>query len=98
MQDRRIHPRIPFATQVWVQHQWVGQSRFATADISDGGLFLEIPEHPFKGGEIIEVQACDMEDAPALAARVVRITEQGVGIAFLPEADDDASTAKVSGA
>ena len=82
MQERRNHPRIPFSTQVWVQHQWVGQTRYATTDISDGGLFLEMPGHPFKGGETISVQVADFEDAPLLNAVVVRVTEQGVGISF----------------
>ena len=85
MEERRNHPRLAFATQVWVEHEWIGRGQFATTDISDSGSFLEMADHPFKGGEKIILQVCDVEDAPLLAAIVVRITDQGVGIAFADE-------------
>ncbi len=58
-------------------------------DFSERGLFINhkegVPTPPV--GSVIEVQSLAFgETAPVLKARVVRVTEQGMGVVFIDDA------------
>lgn len=68
-------------------HPVVGGLLVYMSDISDGGLFIldggnELPDP----GEIIKIQIQDVPvEAPVLTAKVVRKTNEGIGVMFLDE-------------
>jgi hypothetical protein len=64
----------------------VGEYDVELRDLSDGGLFLFTANHDrFPIGEVVQIQSLDIEDAPVLAARVMRHEPDGIGLMFLEE-------------
>lgn len=83
MSERRQYPRMPLTAPVRICYGERVWPSCTTVDMSEGGLFVEIPGHGFQGGEIITIQVCNLEDAPLVVAEVTRTTPEGVGVAFL---------------
>jgi len=64
-------------------HPAVGEFDVEMRDMSDGGLFLLTTRHDdFPIGEVVQIQALDIEDAPVLTARVMRHEATGIGLMF----------------
>lgn len=89
MNDQRKYLRTPLNAKISIMHESLGTIELTTADISDGGLFVQTAGRPrFVAGDKVTVQVCGMEDAPIIRAVVVRLTTNGAGLRFLddPEA------------
>jgi hypothetical protein len=72
-----------------VIHPNVGSLIVFIADISDGGLFILHGGHTLPDvGEHINVQIQDVPvEAPMLTAKIVRKTNEGIGVMFVDDAD-----------
>lgn len=65
-------------------HPAVGELRVNMRDMSDGGVFLYTGDRTdLAVGDTVRIQALDIEDAPILAARIVRREADGVGLMFI---------------
>ena len=83
MRERRQHIRTAFRAHVKLMHPGVGEFDVEMRDMSDGGLFLLTTRHDdFPIGELVRIQALDLEDAPVLTARVMRHEATGIGLMF----------------
>lgn len=83
--DRRQHTRTAMTARVRVVHDGCGEFVFSTSDISDGGLFIVMEDDTFKPqlGDKVTVQVQGLPvPAPILDMRVVRRTEDGLGLQF----------------
>ncbi|MDR9425765.1 MAG: PilZ domain-containing protein [Marinobacter sp.] len=83
--DRRQHVRTAMAARVKIIHESLGEFVFSTSDISDGGLFIAMEDDAFKPelGDRVTVQVQGLPvPAPVLEMRVVRRTEDGLGLEF----------------
>jgi hypothetical protein len=86
MRERRKHVRIAFRAHVKLMHPVVGEQDVEMRDMSDGGVFLLTTNRDdFPIGELVRVQALDIEDAPILSARVVRHEPTGIALVFIEE-------------
>lgn len=86
MRERRKHLRTEFPAHVKLMHPVVGEHDVVLRDMSDGGVFLLTDSHAgFPIGEVLQIQATDIEDAPILTARVVRHEPTGIGLMFVEE-------------
>ncbi len=86
--EKREHERTPLHAKVQVTHESFGTVVARLENISHGGLFIIYCEgQAFPAIEtIMQVQAMDMAvEAPILKVKIVRETDQGVGVQFLPE-------------
>lgn len=90
MRENRRHERYPINVEVEVALPGFlrkQRRRFQTRDMSDGGVFLVSDGKPFPPvGSVIEVQVAapvDGEPPPVVRARVVRVSREGMAIAFL---------------
>jgi hypothetical protein len=87
--DRRSHLRIEVPMPVLLTHHALGTSELTTVDICDNGVFLkaEAEQCPPVGDEVtLQLKSGilgDTEEPPLVRARVVRITENGMGIQFI---------------
>lgn len=82
MIEKRQHPRLPLSMQVKIEHPEAGSRIATTENISDGGLFVKLADPQFLIEDKISVQACDMEDAPVVQGRIIRVEQEGIGVAF----------------
>lgn len=83
--DRRQHIRTAMTARVKIIHEHFGEFVFSTSDISDGGLFVAMEDDTFKPqlGDRVTVQVQGLPvPAPILDMRVVRFTEDGLGLEF----------------
>jgi c-di-GMP-binding flagellar brake protein YcgR len=86
MHERRRHVRIAFGAHIKLMHPVVGELDVEMRDMSDGGVFLLTANRDdFPIGELVQIQALDIEDAPILSARVVRHEPTGIGLMFIEE-------------
>ncbi|MDD3519244.1 MAG: PilZ domain-containing protein [Chromatiales bacterium] len=87
--ERRRHVRVP--VEIHVECYCDGQHArvLRTLDLSESGVFLVVDPitMPGIGGEV-ELQVVGTlgggETPPRVRARVVRVTDEGVGLEFLP--------------
>lgn len=87
---KRVHVRTKLRARILLMTSEQGQMEAYTADISDGGLFVQLEgaEAP-EVGSIVKVQVQDMPvEAPVLRAEVVRLTPEGVGLMFVEDAEE----------
>ena len=83
MSEKREFVRTPFDARVMVHHQIHGMAIFRTADISDGGLFLQTGPFELLKGDAIKVQIQDVPiEAPVVQMTVVRLDAGGYGVRF----------------
>lgn len=86
-QEKRQHVRLAVPMPVKITHAALGTIELVTADLSDGGVFLKAEPHqcPPLGDELTlqVVGTLGGEAPPLVAARVIRITDEGMGLEFL---------------
>jgi hypothetical protein len=86
MNEKRRHIRTAFRAHVKLMHPGIGEYDVEMRDMSDGGVFLLTENRDrFPIGELLQIQALDIEDAPVLTARVVRHEPTGIGLMFVEE-------------
>lgn len=87
----RQHERIKMRARLKMVHPAVGDLLVYTSDLSDGGLFIEYAGNPLpEVGELVRIQLQDVPvEAPVLTAKIVRKTEDGVGVMFVGEDQKD---------
>lgn len=86
MDEKRKHIRTAFSANVKFMHASVGELDLKMRDMSDGGVFLfstDLADLPL--GEVVQIQALDIEDAPLLNAIIVRRETDGIGLQFVEE-------------
>lgn len=87
--ERRQHVRIEVPMPVLLTHPALGTNELITVDICDNGIFLkaEPSQCPAVGDEVtLQLKSGvlgDGEEPPQVRARVVRVTEDGMGIQFI---------------
>jgi hypothetical protein len=86
--DQRRHERYPIDVEVEITEPAIGRVVVVTRDMSDGGVFLRLaPDQarPALGAEITLRlnHSLDGEEPPLVRGRVVRATDDGIGVAFL---------------
>lgn len=83
MAEKRKHVRTEFSGRVKVMHAQLGSVEVELRDLSNGGAFLFTGDQfGLPVGEVVRLQAQDLEDAPVLSARIVRIEEKGIALVF----------------
>lgn len=83
MVEKRKHVRTEFSGRVKVMHSQLGSVEVELRDISNGGAFLYTGDQfGLPVGETVRVQAQDLEDAPVLSARIVRVESRGIALMF----------------
>jgi hypothetical protein len=83
--NKRRHARIKHRASIKVLTHPEKSHVLEMKDFSDSGLYLQCPENLVEIGDSVEVQTLEMEDAPVLAAKVIRIIK---GKGFAVEFDD----------
>lgn len=87
--EKRQYVRIEVPMPVEVTHPELGTFELVTADLCEGGVFLKArPEQCPAVGERITIKVKGgvlggTDEPPTVEARVVRVTEKGMGVAFL---------------
>ena len=98
MHELRRHRRMKIPLQVEIRHPTIGTLQVEAHDISDGGVFLLMDEcFQIELGESVTVRALGLgadenEAGPTLTMQVVRLNNQGMGLAF--EKNNDSLKAK----
>jgi len=83
MVEKRKYVRTEFSGPVKVMHPQLGSMEAELRDISNGGIFLFTGDQlGLPVGEVVRVQAQDLEDAPVLNARIVRVEAKGIALMF----------------
>lgn len=86
--NKRRSPRLPIQLEVEFNHDETGLVNLVTKDISDTGVFiiLKLDKQP-PLGTIAKVKLKndfeDGEEAPILLMKLVRKTENGIGLEFI---------------
>lgn len=90
MSEKRRSQRVAMCVSVEVTTPEGDIQVLSTRDLSDGGLFLEgIDTHALGLGEELTLKvsvALQGDAAPIVKARVVRETDDGVGVCFIAPA------------
>lgn len=86
--EKRRHPRIRLPLLVELQHPAFGRRRCTARDISEGGLYVEIAEHPIRAGAklkltLLNPNQVDHQPTPTVDMTVTRVEEDGIGLEFL---------------
>jgi hypothetical protein len=86
--EQRRHERYPIDVEVEITEPAIGRVVVVTRDMSDGGVFLRVAPgqgRPALGSEITlrVTQTLGGEEPPLVRGRVVRATDDGIGVAFL---------------
>lgn len=84
----RRSPRIPMQLEVELLHDVTGEMVLKTKDISETGVFVKMPpeDQPAIGTECLvrlKDNFADGEEPQTLTMRVVRQTENGIGLEFV---------------
>ncbi len=86
MQEKRRHIRTAFSANVKFTHATVGDLNLKMRDMSDSGVFLFSGDRiDLPVGEVVQIQALDIENAPALNAVIVRRDTAGIALQFILE-------------
>lgn len=86
MPDKRQYVRTEFCGPVRIMHPRLGDIQSRIRDLSDGGVYLFTNRaEEFALQEVVRIQAMDLDDAPELDARVVRIESAGIALIYLLE-------------
>ncbi len=84
MENRRNCPRTRFASRVQIEHPEHGAAIFSTADMSDGGVYVESGPFELHVGDLVSLQIQGLPgDAPLVRMRVVRCDPRGYGLQFV---------------
>jgi hypothetical protein len=84
MSEKRGDLRTAFRASVRLEHPDAGEHEVVTRDMSHSGLFL-VWSKPFdiRAGDVVTVQSLDIDDAPLIRARVVRVESGGIAVMYL---------------
>lgn len=84
MTERRRDQRHPMAAEVKISHPEMGERVLKTKNLSDHGLFVVTdPEQMPPMGSMVTCQVLrEGEAMPVVPMKVVRVTEDGVGLLF----------------
>jgi hypothetical protein len=85
--EQREHPRIQIPLLVELSHPAIGSLNTTARDISEGGLFVRLPNPQIKvGGKIklrlLTVLPTDTQVTPTVEMHVKRVSDEGLGLAF----------------
>ena len=86
--NKREHVRTKLRADVKLSHPEVGDLNLHTGDISDGGAYILAEGNKLPPiGETVSVQVQGMGggEAPVVKMKVVRLDNDGVGLAFVNE-------------
>ncbi|NOZ11390.1 MAG: PilZ domain-containing protein [Gammaproteobacteria bacterium] len=86
--ENRKYPRIDVSISVELCYKGKGKAAVCTRNLSDGGLFLEMAEHPLPPlGTRVELKLTGTlgqgEKPPVVRAEVVRVEDNGIAVYFL---------------
>jgi len=86
-QEQRRHARLKVSMPLEVKHARLGTAELLIADLSDSGVFVKAtPEQCPPVGDEVTIRVLTTlggEEPSALAARVVRVTAEGMGLEYL---------------
>ncbi|MHB8257854.1 MAG: PilZ domain-containing protein [Acidiferrobacterales bacterium] len=89
MSENRRHERYAMSLEVEVFYAETGKLTLNTKDISDGGVFLYMPGQARPSvGTIMNLKLRGLlggEEPPTVKVKVVRVTDDGVGLQFITE-------------
>lgn len=85
--EKRQHPRIEIPLAVSLMHPSFGNLETTARDISDGGLFVTMPESSLHVGAKVRVKMqtvslIESQPTPTVDMQVTRIDEDGIALAF----------------
>ena len=86
--ETRQHPRIQLPFEVEVAHPIFGRVRTVARDISETGLFVQIPPGALKEGSKLKVTVrnaalIEHTPTPTVELEVARLTDDGLGLRFI---------------
>lgn len=86
--ETRQHPRIQLPFEVEVAHPIFGRIRTVARDISETGLFIQIPPGALKEGSKLKVTVLNAAliehtPTPTVELEVARLAEDGLGLRFV---------------
>lgn len=83
MDNKRQFQRTRFASRVKVDHPLHGSAVFTTADVSDGGVYIERGAFELDVGDVVDVQVQGLPvEAPVVRMLVVRRDASGFGLRY----------------
>jgi hypothetical protein len=85
--EQREHPRIQIPLLVELSHPAIGLLNTIARDISEGGLFVHLPNPQIKvGGKIklrlMTILPTDTQVTPTVEMQVIWVSDEGLGLAF----------------
>lgn len=85
--DRREHTRVEVPLEVELDHPCTGRRRCRVRDVSEGGLFLEFPDHQLLSGARLRVtpvapSLIGHDRCPTVEIEVTRTAIDGIGTRF----------------
>ncbi|MHB8346806.1 MAG: PilZ domain-containing protein [Acidiferrobacterales bacterium] len=87
MTENRRYERYAMSLEVEVSYPEADKLTLSTKDISDGGVFLYMPNQPRPPvGTIMHLKLRGLlggEEPPVVQVKVVRVTSDGVGLQFV---------------
>ncbi len=89
--EQRRHPRVDIFREIACEADGVA-CRSQVADVSVGGMFIDLPRPPFKGGTRVRVCFTLSEGQPPIVtSALVHYVQDGIGmgIRFLELSQDD---------
>ena len=86
--EQRSHPRVQLPLLVELTHPALGKRRCTARDISEGGLFVNINDHPITNGAklkltLLNPNQVDQQPTPTVEMTVTRVEEDGLGLKFV---------------
>ena len=86
--NKRDHVRTKLRADIKLSHPDVGDLNLHTGDISDGGAYIlaEGNRMPQVGETVtVQIQGMGGGEAPKVQMRIVRVDNDGIGLAFINE-------------
>jgi hypothetical protein len=85
--EQREYPRIQIPLLVELTHPAIGTIQTTARDISEGGIFVRMPDSPIKVGgklklRLMTILPTDTQATPTVEMQVKRATDEGLGLAF----------------
>ena len=86
--EQRSHPRVQLPLLVELAHPAIGKRRCTAKDISEGGLFVNIDDHPITDGAklkltLLNPNQVDQQPTPTVDMTVTRVDADGLGLQFV---------------
>jgi hypothetical protein len=86
--EQRAYPRVQLPILVELQHPAIGRIRCTARDVSEGGIFVNLAEHPIRNGAKIKLtllnpNQVDNQPTPTVEMSVVRVEDDGIALSFV---------------